>query len=345
MEHRPLGDGGVQVSVLGLGTMMLGAWGNRDHADCERIVHAALDAGVTLVDTADVYAEGESERIVGAALRGRRDAVVLATKVHGPMGDDPGRRGSSRRWIMQACEESLRRLGTDRIDLYQLHQRDPDTDLDETLGALTDLVGQGKVLAAGVSNFQAEEIVEALWAADRRGLVRIRSDQPPYSILVRSAEAAVLPTCRRHGLGVIAYSPLNGGWLTGRVRRDRPLEHTGRTDHYPEKFDPALPQNARKLDCVEALSRLAGAAGLSLLQLALGFVVAHPAVSSVLMGPRTLEQLTGQLAAAEVRLDDDTLAGIDGVVPPGTVIDLPDSGVRAAPAEVAWHERLLARVM
>ncbi len=344
MEQRLLGGSGVRVSALGLGTMMLGAWGNRDHADCGRIIHAALDAGVTLVDTADVYADGETERIVGAALEGHRDAVVLATKVHGPMGDDPNRRGSSRRWIARACEESLRRLRTDRIDLYQLHQWDPETDLDETLGALTDLVRQGKVLAAGVSNFQAEEVVEALWVADRRGHVRIRSDQPPYSLFVRGVEAALLPTCRRHGLGVIAYSPLNGGWLTGRLRRDRPLERTGRTQHYPEKFDPGLPVNRLKLDAVELLAAVADDAGISLLQLAMGFVLAHPAVSSALMGPRTLDQLTDLLGAAGVRLDDQTLARIDAIVPPGTVIDPRDSGAWAAPGEVAWHERRITRV-
>lgn len=345
MDYRPLGTTGMRVSPLGLGTMMLGAWGNRDVDECVRIVHTALDAGVNLVDTADVYAAGESESIVGTALRGRRDDVILATKVHGPMGEDPNRGGSSRRWIIRACEESLRRLQTDWIDLYQLHQPAADTDLDDTLGALSDLVRQGKVRCIGTSNFQAEEIVEALWTAERRGREQVRSNQPPYSIFVRAAEAAVLPTCRRHGLGVLAYSPLNGGWLTGRVRRDRALTRTGRTDHYPEKFDPALPQNSRKLDAVEELVGIAADAGLSLLHLALGFVTSHPAVSAALLGPRTLEQLDSQLAAMDVRLGDDVLQRIDAVVPPGTVIDLPDAGCRAAPARVEWHERLIQRVM
>ena len=344
MEYRTLGRSGIRVSTLGLGTMMLGAWGNRDERECARIIHTALDAGVNLVDTADVYAAGETETIVGAALRGRRDDVVLATKVYGPMGDDPNQRGGSRRWVMRACEDSLRRLQTDHIDLYQLHQPDHDTDLDETLGALTDLVRQGKVRCIGTSNFQAEEIVEALWVAERRGHAAVRSNQPPYSIFVRGVETAVLPTCRRHGLGVIVYSPLNGGWLTGRIRRDRPREETGRTQHYPEKFDVDLEPNRRKLAAVEELAALADGAGLSLLQLALGFVTSHPAVSSALLGPRTPEHLAQQLTAAGVRLDEDVLERIDAIVPPGTVIDLPDSGYRQAPAHVEWHERLIRRV-
>ena len=345
MEYRALGTTGMRVSPLGLGTMMLGAWGNRDEQDCVRIVSAALDAGVNLVDTADVYAAGESESIVGTALRGRRDDVILATKVHGPMGDDANRRGSSRRWIMRACEESLRRLQTDWIDQYQLHQPAHDTDLDDTLGALSDLVRQGKVRCIGTSNFQAEEIVEALWCAERRGRERVRCNQPPYSIFVRAVETAVLPTCRRHGLGVLVYSPLNGGWLTGRVRRDQPLVRTGRTDHYPEKFDPALEPNRRKLDALEDLVEIADQTGMSIVHLALGFVTSHPAVSCALMGPRTLDHLREQLGAMDVRLSDDVLEGIDAVVPPGTVIDLPDSGYRTGPGEVAWHERAIQRVM
>jgi aryl-alcohol dehydrogenase-like predicted oxidoreductase len=345
MEYATLGTTGMQVSRLGLGTMMLGAWGNRDEADCIRIINTALDAGITLVDTADVYAFGESESIVGKALKGRRDRVILATKVHGPMGDDINRRGSSRRWIMRACDESLERLQTEWIDLYQLHQHDPTVDIDDTLGALSDLIHAGKVRAIGTSNFQAEELVEALWTAERRGRERIRSNQPPYSIFVRGAEVSVLPTCRRHGLGVVTYSPLNGGWLSGRVRKDRPLERTGRTEHYPEKFDPTVAQNQRKLDAVEELVAVAAGCGLSLLQLALGFVTAHPVVSSVLLGPRTIDQLNQQLGAADVHLEDGVLARIDATVPPGTVIDLPDYGYRPAPAHVEWFERSVGRVM
>lgn len=345
MDYVTLGRTGMRVSRLGLGTMMLGAWGNRDDAECLRIVNAALDAGINLVDTADVYAGGESESLVGKALKGRRDQVILATKVHGPMGADVNRRGNSRRWIMRACEESLARLQTDWIDLYQLHQPDPDTAIDETLGALSDLVHQGKVRCIGTSNFQAEELVEALWTAERRGRERVASTQPPYSIFVRGVETAVLPTCLRHGLGVITYSPLNGGWLSGRIRRDRPLTATGRTEHYPERFDPALPQNRRKLDAVEQLAALAGDAGMPLLHLALGFVTAHPAVSSALLGPRTLDQLNEQLGAADVRLEESVLDCIDSIIPPGTVVDLPDSGYRAAPAPAVWHERVLRRVM
>ena len=305
----------------------------------------ALDAGINLVDCADVYADGESESIVGTALRGRRDNVILATKVHGPMGDDVNRRGSSRRWIMRACDESLRRLQTDWIDLYQLHQPDPVTDIDESLGAMSDLVRAGKVRCVGSSNFQAEEVVEALWAAERRGRERMHTTQPPYSIFVRGAETALLPSCRRHGVGVITYSPLNGGWLTGRYRHGQLPASTVRSEHYPEKYDAAVPHNQRKLDAVEELCGIAAEAGLSMTFLALGFVTAHPTVSSALLGPRTPEQLAGQLGALEVRLADDVLDHIDAVVPPGTVIDLADAGYRPAPAEVAWHERRISRVM
>jgi aryl-alcohol dehydrogenase-like predicted oxidoreductase len=344
MDHRTLGGTGWRVSPLALGTMMLGAWGNQDRADCLRIVHRALDAGVNLVDTADVYAFGETEEIVGEALAGsRRDHVILATKAHGPMSDDPNHRGNSRRWLTKACEDSLRRLRTDHIDLFQLHRPDPDTDLDETLGALTDLVRAGKVRAVGTSTFQAEEIVEALWCADARGHVRLRCEQPPYNIFVRGAETAVLPTCRRHGLGVITYSPLNGGWLTGRYRRDKPLEQTTRTEHMPRMYDPSLPLNARRLDLVEALSALAAEAGISLTHLALAFITSNPQVTAAIIGPRTMAHLDDQLAAMELRLPADVLDRIDELVPPGTNIDPSDAGYRT-PAETAhWNERVVRR--
>lgn len=345
MDYRLLGRTGMRVSPLGLGTMLFGAWGNRDRGECAAMLSMALDAGINLVDCADVYADGESESIVGEALGGRREDVILATKVYGPMGDDVNRRGGSRRWILRACDDSLRRLRTDWIDLYQLHQPDHATDIDETLGAMSDLVRAGKVRCIGTSNFQAEEIVEALWTADRRGRERVHTAQPPYSIFVRNAEAALLPTCRRHGLGVIAYSPLNGGWLTGRYRHGQASVSTVRNEHYPEKFDPTLAHNRRKLDAVDELAAIAADAGMSLTHLALGFVAAHPAISSALLGPRTPEQLAGQLGALEVRLDDEILARIDSVVPPGTVIDLPDAGYRPGPAEVPWHERRIDRVM
>jgi aryl-alcohol dehydrogenase-like predicted oxidoreductase len=343
MDHRTLGGTGMRVSPLALGTMMLGAWGNQDRADCIRIVHRALDAGVNLVDTADVYAFGETEEIVGEALQGRRDEVILATKAHGPMSDDPNHRGNSRRWLMRACEDSLRRLRTDHVDLFQLHRPDPDTDLDETLGALSDLVRQGKARAVGASTFQAEEIVEALWVAERRGHVRLRCEQPPYSIFVRGAETAVLPTCRRHGLGVITYSPLNGGWLTGRYRRGTPLQQTSRTEHMPKMYDPSLPANARRLDLVEELSALAAEAGMSLTHMALAFITSNPQVTAAIIGPRTMEHLEDQLAAMDLRLDGDLLDRIDALVPPGTTIDPVDAGYRAPGDTAHWNERVVRR--
>ncbi len=343
MDYRTLGGTGMRVSPLALGTMMLGAWGNQDRADCIRIVHRALDAGINLVDTADVYAFGETEEIVGEALQGRRDEVILATKAHGPMGDDPNRRGNSRRWLMRACEDSLRRLRTDHVDLFQLHRPDPDTDLDETLGALSDLVRQGKARAVGTSTFQAEEIVEALWVAERGGHVRLRCEQPPYNMFVRGPETAVLPTCRRHGLGVITYSPLNGGWLTGRYRRGRAIEQTSRTEHMPKMYDPDVPVNARKLDLVEALCDLAAEAGISLTHMALAFIAANPQVTAAIIGPRTMAHLEDQLAAIDLHLDADLLDRIDALIPPGTTVDPVDAGYRT-PAEVAhWNERIVRR--
>src|SRR4051812_23662421 len=213
MDRTTLGTTGIQVSRYCLGAMMLGAWGNRDHDDCVRIIHTALDAGINFVDTADVYSAGESEEIVGKALKGRRDDVVLATKFHAPMGDDPNMKGNSRRWIVREVENSLRRLQTDWIDLYQVHRPDPSADIDETLGALSDLVHQGKVRYLGSSTFPAEAIVEAQWVAERRGRERFVCEQPPYSILARGIEAAVLPAVRRYGMGAIVWSPLAGGWL------------------------------------------------------------------------------------------------------------------------------------
>lgn len=343
MDYRTLGGTGMRVSPLALGTMMLGAWGNQDRADCIRIVHRALDAGVNLVDTADVYAFGETEEIIGEALQGRRDDVILATKAHGPMGDDPNRRGSSRRWLMRACEDSLRRLRTDHVDLFQLHRPDPDTDLDETLGALSDLVRSGKVRAVGTSTFQAEEIVEALWVADSRGHVRIRCEQPPYNVFVRGPETAVLPTCTRHGLGVITYSPLNGGWLTGRYRRGAEVQQTTRTEHLPKMYDMTLAVNQRKLDLVEQLSALAADAGMSLTHMALAFITANPQVTAAIIGPRTMQHLDDQLAAMDIRLRDDVLDRIDELVPPGTTIDPIDGGYRTSNDVAHWNERVVRR--
>jgi aryl-alcohol dehydrogenase-like predicted oxidoreductase len=325
MRRTTLGRTGISVSRYCLGTMMLGAWGNADHEDAARLVHAALDAGINFVDTADMYSGGESEEIVGKALRDRRDEVVLATKVFFPMGQDPNMGGSSRRWIRRAVEDSLRRLGTDRIDLYQVHRPDPRTDIDETLSVLSDLVREGKVLAIGCSDFGAEQIVEARWTAERRGHVPFHTEQPPYSIFVRGIEKAVLPTAQRYGMGVLTWSPLASGWLTGRYRRETGIELNAFRQIVSHKFDESLPGNQRKLDVVEELLKLAAEAGLSLTHLALGFVLSHPAVSSMIIGPRTVEQLDDLVAAADVRLSDDVLDRIDELVPPGTDLNPSDT--------------------
>jgi aryl-alcohol dehydrogenase-like predicted oxidoreductase len=326
MEHRPLGRTGVSVSKFCLGAMMFGDWGNKDHDDSIRIIHRALDSGINFIDTADVYSQGESEEIVGKALAdGRRDDIILATKFHGAMGDDPNRQGSSRRWIIREIEDSLRRLGTDWIDLYQVHRPRTDTDIEETLSALSDLVHQGKVRYIGSSTFPASQIVEAQWVARERHLRRFVTEQPPYSMLVRSVEADVLPTCARHGMGVIPYSPLAGGWLSGRWRKDTGQQPSSRAGRLPERFDLSLPANQRKLDAVEQLARLAEEAGITLIQLAIAFVLNHPAITAPIIGPRTMEQLESQLAAADVVLDHAMLDRIDEIVPPGTTINPADN--------------------
>ena len=306
--------------------MMFGGWGNTDHDESVAIIHRALDAGVNFVDTADVYARGESEEIVGKALKGRRDDVVLATKVHGTMGDDPNERGNSRRWIIREVEASLQRLGTDWIDLYQIHRPDPDTDIDETLGARTDLVRAGKVRYIGSSTFPAHEIVEAQWVSERRGRERFVCEQPPYSLLVRTIEQDVLPVCERYGIGVIPWSPLGGGWLTGRYRKGQELPVSMRAERVPTRFDMSLPENQRKLEATEALALLAEEAGMTLIHMALAFVLQHPAVTSAIIGPRTMEHLESQLGAAEVTLDADVLDRIDEIVPPGTSFLAADVG-------------------
>ncbi len=326
MEMRYLGRTGVSVSPLCLGAMMFGTIGNPDHDDSIRIIHRALDAGINFIDTADGYSRGESEEIVGKALKDRRDDVVLATKVHFPMGDDPNQRGNSRRWITREVENSLRRLQTDRIDLYQIHRPLPDTDIDETLGALSDLVHQGKVVNVGCSTFQPSQIVEAHWCSERRGHVRFMSEQPPYSILARGIETEVLPVCRRYGMGVIPWSPLAGGYLSGRWRRGGETLSSKRIGILPKLFDPTLPENQRKLEAVYELTDLAEEAGLTLIELALAFVINHPGVTAAIIGPRTMEHLESQLTAADVTLTADVLDRIDEIVPPGATLNPDDAG-------------------
>lgn len=318
MNYRTLGRTGIKVSPYCLGAMMFGAAGNRDHDESVRIIHKALDAGINFVDTADAYSRGESEEIVGKALKGRRDSVVLATKAHLPMGDDPNQQGNSRRWLIRALEDSLRRLGTDHVDLFQIHRPAPDTDVEETLSALTDLVRAGKVRAIGSSTFPASDIVEAQWTAERRGLERFRTEQPPYSILNRGIEREVLPVCERYGMGAMVWSPLAQGLLTGRFRKGAPTDSLRAARGLKHLSDE------RRLDTVEQLVPVAREAGMSLTHLAMAFAIAHPGVTSAIIGPRTMEHLDDLLAGAGAVLTDEVFDRIDAIVPPGTDVGMLD---------------------
>jgi aryl-alcohol dehydrogenase-like predicted oxidoreductase len=333
VEYRALGRTGVKVSTHCLGAMMFGGWGNPDADEGVRIIHRALDAGINFIDTADVYSRGESEDIVGRALRGRRDEVVLATKVYGEMGKGLNERGTSRLWIMREVEASLRRLGTDHIDLYQLHRPDLDSDLEDTLEALTDLVRQGKVRYTGTSTYPAWLIARAQEVAGRRGLARFACEQAPYSVFTRHIELDVLEVARTYGMGVIVWSPLAGGWLTGKYRRGEDAPARSRMERsrvrggrVADRFDVSRPEAQRKLDLVEELLPIADKAGMSLAHMAIGFILAHPSVTSAIIGPRTMDQLEDILVGADVRLDEATLDAIDDLVPPGTVVDDADRG-------------------
>lgn len=329
MEYRLLGRTGVKVSPLCLGAMMFGPWGNNDHADAIRIIHRALDAGINFIDTADVYSGGTSEEIVGKAIEGRRDDVFLATKFFMPMNpDDPNQSGGSRRWIIREVENSLRRLNTDYIDLYQVHRPSPDTDVEETLGALTDLVRQGKVRYIGSSSYSGSQIVEAQWAARERNLERFVTEQPPYSILARGIEEDVLPTVQRHRMGTLSYSPLAGGWLSGRWRKDSASSPTS-SARPSARFDMTRFANQRKLDLVEDLAQLAEESGLSLIELAIAFVINHPGITSAIVGPRTMAQLESYLPAASVALSTDVLDRIDEIVEPGVTVNPDDNSYGA----------------
>jgi aryl-alcohol dehydrogenase-like predicted oxidoreductase len=323
--------------------MMFGAWGNPDHDESIRIIHRALDAGINFIDTADVYSQGESEVIVGKALASvDRSKVVLATKVHSQMGDDPNSQGNSRRWIIAECEHSLRRLGVDYIDLYQIHRPDEGVDIDETLGALSDLVHAGKIRNFGSSTFPAEQIVEAQWVAEKRGRERFRTEQPPYSVLVRGVERDVLPTAQAYGMGVIPWSPLAGGWLSGRFGKGKE-NVSARAQRIPARYDLSLPGNQRKLEVVTELAQVAEEAGLSLIEMSLAFVLEHPAISAAIIGPRTMEQLESQLSAPDVQLEESVLDRIDEIVPPGTNLNALDAGwspsVLANPRKRRRHYR------
>ena len=340
MDYRTLGRTGVKVSPLCLGAMMFGAWGNPDHEDSLKIIHRALDAGINFIDTADIYSVGESERIVGKALSGGvRDNVVLATKAHAPMGTDPNEQGNSRRWLVREVENSLQRLGTDRIDLYQIHRPAPDTDIDETLAALSDLVHAGKVLYVGSSTFPASQIVEAQWVARERGRERFVTEQPPYSLLARGIETEVLPVCEKYGMGVLPWSPLAGGWLSGAYRKGAAPVPSRRAERMPQRHDLSVPENQAKLEAADALGTLADEAGMSLIHLAIAFVIQHPAVTSAIIGPRTMEHLESQLGAADVTLDGALLDKIDAIVPPGTTLNRADEGWDPPSISSAWRRR------
>ncbi|HSL67294.1 MAG TPA: aldo/keto reductase [Actinomycetota bacterium] len=335
MEYRPLGRTGVRVSAFCLGAMMFGPRGNADEDECVRMIRRALDAGVNFIDTADVYSDGVSEEIVGRGIKRRRDDVVLATKVHFPMGPGPNDRGNSRLWIMRAVEGSLRRLGTDHIDLYQLHRPDLETDLEESVEALSDLVHQGKVRYTGTSAFPAWMLVEAHWLSERRGLAKLACEQSPYSIFSREIERDLLPVAERYGMAVIVYSPLAGGWLTGKYRRDREPPQDSRMfrsrewqGRFADRFDLSRERVQRKLDLVEELVRVADGAGMPIAHLALAFILAHPGVTSAIIGPRTMEQLEELLERADLRLGEEALDEIDRLVPPGSLVD---------PADRAWN--------
>ncbi|WP_329138957.1 aldo/keto reductase [Streptomyces sp. NBC_01476] len=325
MHYRTLGRTGIKVSPYALGAMMFGALGNPDHDESVRIIHRALDAGINFVDTADAYSRGESEEIVGKALKGRRDDIVLATKLHLPMGDDPNQRGNSRRWIMTAVENSLRRLQTDHIDLYQIHRPDPDTDIEDTLSALSDLIHSGKVRVIGSSTMPASDIVEAQWVAERRGLERFRTEQPTFSILNRGIESEVLPVAQRYGMGTLVWSPLAKGMLTGRIRKGQQTDL--RRAAVFQSFG-----DERRLDAIEQIIPLAEEAGLRMTHLAMAFAIAHPGVTSAIIGPRTMEQLDDLLAGVDVTLTDEILDRIDAIVPPGTDVGAPDSSAYLPPA-------------
>ena len=329
MKYRPLGRTGVQVSPLCLGTMMFGPWGNDDEVDAIRVIHRALDEGINFVDTADVYSAGRSEEITGKALKGRRDDVVLATKFFMPMdADDPNHRGGSRRWIIREVENSLRRLDTDYIDLYQVHRPDPHVDIEETLGALSDLVHQGKVRYIGSSSFSGSQIVEAQWASRDRNLERFITEQPPYSILVRGIEEDVLATVQRYGMGTLVYSPLAGGWLSGRWRKDAVGKPTSAA-RPGVRFDMSLLENQRKLDIVEELASLAEANGMTLIEMSIAWAINHPGVTAAIVGPRTMEQLESYLPAVERTLSSEILDRIDELVAPGVTINPGDNSYGA----------------
>ncbi len=331
MQYRTLGRTGVQVSSLALGAMNFGAIGRTTQSDVDQIVGAALDAGINLIDTADMYSRGQSEEMVGKAVAGRRDDVILATKAALPMSEERNHQGASRRWLTKALDDSLRRLGVDHIDLYQIHRWDPRTGDEETLSALTDFQRAGKIRYFGTSTFPSYRLVQAQWAAAEHRLGRYVTEQPNYSILQRGAESEVLPLAEGYGLGVLVWSPLASGWLTGAVREGHEVT-TSRSAFMPQRFDLSVPENRAKMGAVEKLAALADESGISMIQMALGFVTAHPAVTTALIGPRTMDHLDSQLAAADTTLSAEVLDAIDAIVAPGVDLAAQEKNPTPAPA-------------
>jgi aryl-alcohol dehydrogenase-like predicted oxidoreductase len=339
MQYRTLGRTGVQVSTLVLGAMNFGRLGRTTQDEVTAMVDTALAAGINLIDTADMYGQGESEQMIGKAIAGRRDDIVVATKAGLPMGDERNHQGGSRRWLVNALDGSLRRLGIDHVDLYQIHRWDPRTADEETLSALTDLQRAGKIRYFGSSTFPAYRLVQAQWAARDNHLSRYVTEQPSYSILQRGVEAHVLPVAEQYGLGVLAWSPLASGWLSGAIRKGREIT-TSRSAFMPQRFDTAVPANQTRLDAVERLATIADEAGLTMIQLALGFVTAHPAVTGAIIGPRTMEHLHSQLAAADTVLPADVLDAVDAVVAPGVDLAAHEKfDTPPALLDAAWRRR------
>jgi aryl-alcohol dehydrogenase-like predicted oxidoreductase len=339
MQYRTLGRTGVQVSTLVLGAMNFGRLGRTTQDEVTAMVDTALAAGINLIDTADMYGQGESEQMIGKAIAGRRDDIVVATKAGLPMGDERNHQGGSRRWLVNALDGSLRRLGIDHVDLYQIHRWDPRTADEETLSALTDLQRAGKIRYFGSSTFPAYRLVQAQWAARDNHLSRYVTEQPSYSILQRGVEAHVLPVAEQYGLGVLAWSPLASGWLSGAIRKGSKIT-TSRSAFMPQRFDTAVPANQTRLDAVERLATIADEAGLTMIQLALGFVTAHPAVTGAIIGPRTMEHLHSQLAAADTVLPADVLDAVDAVVAPGVDLAAHEKfDTPPALLDAAWRRR------
>jgi aryl-alcohol dehydrogenase-like predicted oxidoreductase len=317
VEYRTLGASGLKISVLTMGTMTFGGKGNFADVgstgvdDARRQVDLCLEAGVNLIDTADVYSDGLSEEIVGQVLRGRRDEVLLATKVRMAMGRGPNDAGLSRHHILSGCEASLRRLGTDHIDLYQVHEWDGVTPLEETLEALDLLVQAGKVRYVGASNYAGWQLMKALGTAERTGLPRFVSEQIYYSLQARDAEYELIPAAVDQGLGVLVWSPLSGGLMSGKYRRGQQPPAGSR--QLTDWNEPPVYDQEKLYDTVEVLAAVGAEHGVSAAQVALAYLLGRPAVTSLIVGARTTEQLVDNLAAADLVLSAEERDRLDQV--------------------------------